>query len=191
MLYGLQLESMKPGTQNFDLVIYKNNDDESVLVVKSIDGEESWLFSSIERKMKKREANIHKYAREILNLERRAQRPSSVSWRRSNPNMIGYEVSLVGWVVGERALSLISGQVSLLGRHVTDRARPSLSAIQVMRSVWSRFFRKVDGVLDTDLASNPFLLNVAPFFPIMALGLLVALSGEFNYQFGDMGFLHY
>ena len=64
-----------------------------------------------------------------------------------------------------------------------------------MRAVWARVFGRIDSLFDTDMASNPFLLNVAPFFPVMALGLLFFLGLEINTQFSwgggmGMGFLH-
>lgn len=80
------------GVQVFDLVLYKEDDELPVLAVRSTDGEESWLLISVEARMRRRDENVRKYAREILNLERQAQGGDG-----SRDNLGGYKVMREVW----------------------------------------------------------------------------------------------
>jgi hypothetical protein len=147
VLYGMQLEALKPGAKVYDLTIYKGEDDDlPVLVARSSDGKEKWLLSSMEAKMRRREANARKYAREIMNLERRAEAYSK------NDDMTS----------GYRAL----------------------------KDAWRNIFKDLDARWGTSLASSNFLIEMAPFFPFVLLGFILAVSLGNNSHFGGMGFLH-
>jgi hypothetical protein len=101
----------------FDLVLYKD-DDIPVLAVRSTDGEEAWLLISIEARMRRRDDNVRKYAREILNLER-AREPGT------RDTAGGYKVMRAVW---KRVFEQIDGAMgtNLASNHMLNGVSPFL-----------------------------------------------------------------